>query len=183
MTEQQTRPLAEIIAKAPPVRFVVVRMNPSENGERDTMRFRWEITKGNGKTITGNWSCGSAVPLLAYQKGEGKPVRMTFSTIGRADRDLSLGAKLVIDAEEKRRAVRAAYLPTLATVVSALLWDYDTAESVGDAWELCREFGTEGVDQIRETVENFPAMLSNGRFIVQWLGELAQEAREAARDE
>lgn len=183
MTEQQTRPLAEIVAKAPPVRFVVVRMNPSEDNERDTMRFRWEITKGNGKAIAGNWSCGSAVPLLAYQKGEGEPVRMTFSTIGRNDRDLSVSARLVIDAAEKRRAVRAAYLPTLADIVAALLWDYDTAESAGDPWELCREFGTEGIDAIRETVENFPAMLSNGRFIVQWLGDLAQEVREAVRNE
>lgn len=157
MTEQQTRPLARIIAKAAPVSFVAVRTNPSENGERDTMRFRWEIIRG-GNMISGKWSCGSAVPLFG---------------LGIAS----------TNTPQQREAIRREFRPTLADIVSALLRDYETAELAGNAWDMCREFGIEGIDAIQEAVESFPGMLRKGRFIVQWLDFLAQEAMEAVRDE
>lgn len=155
MTEQQTRPLADIVAEAQKrycLSFDVGRLNPEENGERDTLRFHWTIGR-----IEGELSCGSAVPLV-------------HNGIGN---------------EVERRKVRAEFKPTMADVIASLLLDYSSASEHVDGWAWAEECGYgqgSTLADIRRLVEAHPTALRHGRFLADWFGDLMDAAMQAAAE-
>lgn len=171
MVEQQTRPLADIVAEAQerfPLTFTATRENQGENGERDTLHFLWRITwsrKYPGGVVfeSGEWSCGSAVPF--------------FQNHGLGG-DVSLG-----QLREARRKVRETYVPSMATVIESLLIDYSSASEHADGWAWAEECGYgEGsrLSDIRRIVEAHPTALRHGRFLAEWFGDLFDAALQAA---
>ena len=153
MTEQQTRPLADIVAEAQKrycLSFDVVRLNPGENGERDTLRFHWTIGR-----YAGEWSCGSAVPLV-------------HNGIGN---------------EAVRRKVREAYAPSMAQVIESLLLDFVSAKEHANGWDWAEDCGYgdgSSMADIRKMVEAHPTAIRHGRFLADWFGDLMEAAEQAA---
>ena len=166
MTEQQTRPLADIVAEAQgrqPLEFQAIRLNPHENVERDTLHFQWFITlskkyPGGIASINGEWSCGSAVPLL----------------------DLGLAAT---NTPQQREAIRSAYAPSMVQMIESLLLDYSSASEHVDGWDWAEDCGYgdgSSMADIRKMVEAHPQVMRHGRFLADWFGDLMEAAEQAA---
>lgn len=160
MTEQQTRPLADIVAEAQkrvPVEFTITRENFRENGERDTLRFTWSLFEARYDAIRGEWSCGSAVPLFR-NPGKGHD-------------------------EAARRKVREAYVPSMATVIDSILLDFVSAREHVDGWDWAKECGYvdgSSMADLRKMVEAHPTVMRHGRFLADWFGDLMEAAEQAA---
>lgn len=166
MTEQQTRPLADIVAEAQqrcPLTFTPTRENPAEDGELDTMRFSWTLSSmgEHGRLfghINGKWSCGSAVPLIG----------------------LGLAAT---NTPQQREAIRSAFLPSMAGVIESLLLDFVSAREHADGWAWAKDCGYgdgSSLADIRKMVEAHPTVMRHGRFLADWFGDLMEAAEQAA---
>lgn len=146
-----------------------VRINPDENGDRDTMRFRCTISRPyavraetRALQLETSYTAGSMVP--------------DFSPETRRDKSVL--------AENVRKKIRRAWCPDRRDVVACLMLDAATADECRTFGEFaCGYAGLHLADaaQIDAQLENWHTMQANSRKLRDLLGAAFDKVAEAAR--
>lgn len=140
--------------------FFVVRMNPGENGERDTMRYRFILSAGKDVVIEGDYSVGSAIPLHGHK----------------------VDGRNVADAG-KRAALRAVYKPGAVDVLGSLLSDDSLIDEYETEGQFVATFAAPGDAQsIDKTLETFRTIRARRIPLRRMLGAKLDEARGLASE-
>lgn len=163
------------------LQFSAVAEPGNDYSERGTSRYLVVISKGKN-TIRTHYSVGSAVALHAWLQDPTAKIPQgagyTRAAVEKACR-YSVG-RLCVDDDAIRRAVRRAYLPTLADVLPSLLLDASTMEDCTDFWEWCEAFG---ITPNRKTQRAFEDCQTNTKILRRMLGadwdSAMKEAQEA----
>lgn len=142
--------------------FEVVAAAGTCYGERDTLRFSFDLGR-----IRGEWSCGNAVPLRAYLEDPGP-----FRGLGFGGRDFRRKAAgmhraVSVDESDARRKIRKAYRPAVSDIVASLLIDDESIEGYDDWLDWAEGMGA---DDLRKARADFATIQERGPVLRRLLG-------------
>jgi hypothetical protein len=145
--------------------FGVTQDSTNQLGEDDQQRFQFTLGSINAQprhNFRGEWSCGSAVALNAFNDGKFKmPTTQRLGT-GRhgsykasAKKQFVFGGGLTLDEAADRKEIRIRYKPGVAEIVSSLIMDDRSIDGYSDFLDWAEDFGVEGAMALREARTNF----------------------------
>lgn len=111
--------------------------------EKDQQRFAFSIHDSKANSVSGTWSCGSAVALFSYTKHRPK---LPFGALPCSVDEAVKAAKqqfggVCIDYAAARKAIRQHFKPSLFDIVSSLLSDANSIEGFDDWTDWAEEMG------------------------------------------
>lgn len=124
------------------------------NNETDSQRFSFVLQK-DGASVSGNWTCGSAVALSRYRTaGKGPLAALKAARLCGTGRH-----RLTVDDDRWRTKIRSKYLPGILDIVSGLLCDASSIDEYDHWADWAHEFGmldgSQSPDDIRKLERDF----------------------------
>jgi hypothetical protein len=163
-----------LTAATPALEVYAIEASGTGYGERDTLRYHVRVQQG-ALRLDCDWSCGSAIPLLAWKEGRVK-VRASELPLGcKKDTEfvahaVGYGARLTNDVVTIRTAIRRRFRPSLADVMGSLLSDDASVSGYHDWLDWAEDFGSEGAEALRKARTGWAQIQERAPVLRRMLG-------------